>query len=275
MAPCPPGEVLGSSEDGTHAACVPALSPATMTFYMYAAHNWDNYHMENTNLASLTGVLWFLQDQIVTSCPRKYGLTRLVRYIITMQNTAALWKGPLRSQFGQYVQFVDGACASTGNSTQCNDLFKTTGHVVGCTPLDTLGPNVPNYAGPPAPVWYSLPGRCPSVPFVNKTEECMRAEPGGECPFPDGTANCTWSAKPAGEISLNDISGIYDYGAFCRDGGVEYDKATDKGVGTFFWNEQRSATAGRQRVARVQQLFQLKYPGYPVTLGSPPCTQAR
>merc|ERR1712079_936503 len=102
-----------------------------------------------------------------------------------------------------------------------------------------------NYAGPPAPVWYSLPGKCPSAEYTDKTEACVEAEHGGECLDPDGTKNCTWTAKYAGEIRLDELSGITDYESF--------------------WNMRRDPVKCRERVARVEQMFKSRYPSWPLT----------
>lgn len=263
-AACGPGEVQDAS-----LKCVAAAGPSLMKFYMYRALDDEVYHMENTNLASVTGVMWYLQNEVVTTCPRKFGITRILRYVITMLNPSTLWKSPLHSQFGPFVQFDDGKCS--WNSSHCSNVWDKYGYAVGCQPLDTTSADVPDYAGPPAPVWYSLPGRCPSMAFQDKTQACLMAETGGECPKPDGSAGCTWKAELAGEISINELSGIVFEGQFCREGGVEYSPKIDKGVGTAFWDGRRNITANRERVARVQQLFQLKYPTYPTTLGDPPC----
>ena len=48
--------------------------------------------------------------------------------------------------------------------------------------------------------YYSLPGRCASMRYWEKTEECMRESPGGVCPAgkrPNGKT-CHWSAKVVG-----------------------------------------------------------------------------
>jgi len=264
VAACVPGEELGTDGD-----CKPANSPALMEFYMYRSKNDDNYHAENVNMASLTGAMWYLQNEVIFTCPRKFGLTRLVRYLVTMKNTQPLFKAPLHYQFGQFVQFDSGEC--TWNRSHCEELWKQYGYIVGCQPLDVTNPMLPNYAGPPAPVWYSLPGTCPSKAFNAKTQACSEAEPGGECFHPDGSANCTWSAKYAGEVRLDELSGIANYTDFCANGGREYDKVTDKGVGVDFWDDRRDQTAARERISKVQQAFQQKYPSWPATLGEPPC----
>eukprot|EP00933_Yihiella_yeosuensis_P005785 TRINITY_DN110373_c0_g1_i1.p1 TRINITY_DN110373_c0_g1~~TRINITY_DN110373_c0_g1_i1.p1 ORF type:complete len:531 (+),score=97.78 TRINITY_DN110373_c0_g1_i1:64-1593(+) len=262
---CTPGSVKSASTG----KCEVAKEPELMTFYMYRSQNKDNYKQENVNMASLTGELWYLHNEVVYVCPRKFSLSRLVRYVITMKNPKALWKSPMHYQFGQFVQFDSGQC--TWNNTQCETIWNTVGYTVGCQPLDTTNPLLPLYQGPPAPVWYSLPGRCPSKTFRDKTPECLKAEPGGNCHAPDGSFDCTWKVEHAGELTLDELSGITDYDQFCKDGKSEYDKFLDKGNGTTFWDKRRDPIASEQRIQHVQNLYKKKYPEFPASLPDPPC----
>lgn len=261
---CRPGETKNTS-----GACVSATEPTKMTFYMYQAVSDGDYRVDNVNLASVTGLMWFLHDEVVNTCPRNYGITRITRHVVTVKNTKALWRTPLHYQFGQFVQFYDGKCG--WNSSRCDSLWRTYGYVVGCQPLDTTSVSVPNYNGPPAPVWYSLPGICPSSIYEDKNNDCAKKESGGQCVDPDGSSDCTWSVQPAGEIRLDDLEPIVDYTTFCASGNEEYNMGRDSGVGSRFWNSKRDPAANRQRVSKVLSLFQLKYPTYPVSLGDPVC----
>lgn len=262
--PCSPGEV----QDKQLGKCVRAALPTLMRFYMYKALSDEDYRMENTNLASITGVLMYLHDEVLTACPRKFGITRIVRYLVTMKNPLTVARRALPRQFGQFVQFDNGKCIA--NNSVCSPLWEAHGYVVGCMPLDTSNPNAANYDGP-APVMYSLPGKCPSMEYGQKTKECMSSQPGGQCSSPDGDVDCTWKAEPAGEIRIDDLARIADYNLFCKFGGMEYNPASDRGTGMDFWNGRRDAASCRERVARVRQLFQLKYPYWDVSLGDPPC----
>merc|ERR1712176_768623 len=134
------------------------------------------------------------------------------------KNTQALWTGGKRYQFGQFVQFDGGKC--TWNDSQCQRIWGKYGYVVGCqkTSLSTA-----NYRSGHRPVWFSLPGRCPSKKWYEKTDQCKRDEPGGECDSPDGSNTCTWTARRAGEVRVDELTGISDYRAFCRAGNVEFD----------------------------------------------------
>eukprot|EP00913_Durusdinium_trenchii_P013285 g12469.t1 len=62
----------------------------------------------------------------------------------------------------------------------------------------------------------------------------------------------TYTIEEAGEIPLDDLSGIKNYNDVCESTGVrEYDETTDKGVGTSFWNGAWAQTPGRAPDARV------------------------
>lgn len=237
-----------------------------MSFYMFRATSDEEYGLENVNLANLNGVLWYLHNEVVPHCPRKFGITRVIRYLVTMKNTRPLWTEGRKYQFGQFVQFDGGKC--TWNRGQCHKVWDKYGYVVGCqkTPL-----SVANYASHPRPVWFSLPGRCPSRKWNKKTEQCLRDEPGGECEAPDGSRSCTWKARRAGEVRLDELSGISDFAAFCRAGKVEYHGGTDRGRGNDFWNGKRDARKCAERTERLRRLFESKYPQWPTNYGEPPC----
>jgi len=277
--PPPPaeGECIPGETHNAQGNCKKAENTTLMTFYMYRATNDEwGAHLENANLGNIEGILWFLHNEVVTTCPRKENINRILRYVVTMRNPATLIDGKHKPQFGTYTEFQHGKCMY--NNSDCSNLFKTKGYAVGCKPLDTASAQLPNYAGPPQPVWYSLPGRCVSQEMDNKGDKpfgCWTDEPGGMCISPDGTANCTWKAEYAGEIRVDELSGITDPGQYCAQGNIEYNNVTDKGIGTTFWNVRRSAEQGKNRVDYVRGLFQMKYPNYPATLGEPICEALR
>lgn len=274
---CIPGEVKSAS-----GACRKATGPELMVFYMYQAVNdalgsrVGHWALGNTNSGNVEGVLAHLQRDVVVTCPRKGGINRIIRYVVNIKNPDALFAAPLHYQFGPYIQFENGQCMF--NSTQCSSIWSRYGYSVGCTARNTLDAMDPVFGGKPGPVMYSLPGRCPSEPLgaaFAKSAACSISEPGGECSAPDGSPTCTWKAEYAGEIRIDELSGITDPLGFCRDGGVEYDPTTDKGTGTTFWNGRRNPELGRHRADYVRELFKMKYPNYPVTLGEPDCDWRR
>merc|ERR1712217_961391 len=100
--------------------------------------------------------------------------------------------------------------------------------------------------------------------YFEKTATCIAAEPGGMCPNSSvtGTRNCTYYFEKAGEIMLDDISGIKDYNKICQEQQVlEYDVFTDKGRGTVFWNAKIDPEAGKERMQRISDLFEQQFPG--------------
>lgn len=274
---CIPGEVR--DRDGN---CRPATGPALMSIYMYKAatdvqgSRIGDVKMGNGNFANLEGVLWQVHKDVVTTCPRRNNVNRIIRYVVTMQNPDSLFQSPLHFQFGPYTKFSNGQCMF--NNSQCGTIWEKYGYAVGCQIQNSLDPSDPIYESPGKAVQYSLPGRCPSQPLDasnSKPVQCMVEEPGGECGIPDGSPTCTWKAEYAGEIRIDELSGITDPLNFCSAGGLEYNPQADKGVGTDFWNGRRSPSDSLRRVQAARELFQLKYPNYPLTLGDPRCDWPR
>jgi len=212
-----------------------------MTFYLYYAASDLYPALANARLANLEGIMWVLHQEIVSQCPRSNNVNRVLRYVVTVKNPYEFFNATQR-QFGPLTNFSAVTSASTEN-----------GFVVGCQDQSTKGSQSANYDGP---TLYSLPGG------VNL---------GGECAAPDGEKACTWKATYAGEVRIDDISGIIDDYSFCANGQVEYDPTTDTGNGTKFWNFRNNATWNQRRVQFVKELFQMKYPHYPVSIGEPNC----
>eukprot|EP00429_Kryptoperidinium_foliaceum_P098813 CAMPEP_0176251652 /NCGR_PEP_ID=MMETSP0121_2-20121125/35107_1 /TAXON_ID=160619 /ORGANISM="Kryptoperidinium foliaceum, Strain CCMP 1326" /LENGTH=252 /DNA_ID=CAMNT_0017591397 /DNA_START=17 /DNA_END=772 /DNA_ORIENTATION=- len=187
-------------------------SPLIATFYMYRAQSDEEYPNENINTADLPGVLWYLQNEVLGPCPRKYNITRIRRLRVTLR----------KDQIVDFVAFDRARCTVPG----CLSKLSVQGFRVGC--------QYTNYGGDAAR-WYSLPGACPDLPAESKNLQCLRAQPGGACNGPIGTAGCSYHVEDAGDVGLSELSGIRDFKAFCADGNVEYDKATQRGRGLDFW----------------------------------------
>mmetsp|Transcript_65363 Transcript_65363/g.158176 ORF Transcript_65363/g.158176 Transcript_65363/m.158176 type:complete len:218 (-) Transcript_65363:50-703(-) len=217
---------------------------------MYRAPDDDNYYLENVNTASLAGVMWYLEKEVVRGyCPRHYGITRILRLRVTLRQHPGSGR-----RFARFVAFDKGKCTTPG----CVADFEAHGYAVGCQ--RQIGtPYSPN------PVWYSLPGACPSVDYRAKTPACRAALPGGRCAKPTGEKNCTWSLEDAGEISIAELEGIPDYKAFCAAGGNEYLVS--------FWDGRGSAPFNEARMKKAESLFRSRYPGMP-DLPDPPCDWA-
>jgi len=261
-----------------------------MTFYMYRAQDDTIYPMQNVNMASLAGVMWYLHREVVGSTPRKFHVTRILRYFVTVKITRDYYN-TTPSQFGPFVAFDSGS--AKGRS----DLWRDYGFVVGCQLVDpSLFNYVARHSESPAchprasypcraPKWYSLPGPCPEEKQLQKTPACRSEWPGGMCPSAavTGAHHCTYFADPAGEIRLDELEGIGNYqdwwisankttGARVPNGNVEYSFELDAGIGMGFWDGRHDRENCTRRMESVRRLFRRKYPMYPAELPEPPCT---
>lgn len=249
--------------------CVKADTPTDMTFYMYRAQSKVDYPPEDTDLASPAGVVWYIHNEVVArkqTCPgtgspsgRHYDINRVLRYKVTVHNTQEVFDHPPgHRQIGHFTQFDGGRCTEPTPEDCPKVNWEPYGYMVGCQKqaFQKYYANPEEYGC----YWYSLPGACPSMTHTDKTKACMESEPGGRCAAPDGSRTCTWTYEDAGEVLLDDLSGIKDLKAFCDAGNYEYDDATDSGKGTTFWNDKLNATRGKERVLKLLQLFASNYP---------------
>jgi len=240
---------------------MPAPSaPQTLRFYVYRAQSDQNYALENVNAGNVGGVLRYLHDEVVITCPRQFQINRIIRFKVTMRVTHALFD-TYHWQFGPFVAFDSGKCTVPN----CAEVWQKYGYVVGC---QKQGTTVAHY---PHGVWYSFPGPCPSQNFSQKSLHCRQQEPGGHCVTPDGTRNCTVSVEYAGQISLDDLAGIQNYNSQCSQGLLEYDRQADRGNGTSFWNGKRDQASCAERENLLLEHFKTKYPQMPPSLPEPEC----
>lgn len=264
------GVSLGCCTPGLAAASLPPLAPPAatpgplMTFYMYRVQNEENYAMNGVNMANLDGDVWYLHNEVVQHCPRKFNISRLLRFKVTMRATPELFGQG--KNFDTFVAFDKAKCTVPMCPKLHWDRF---GYVVGCQPN-----NKEQVAVPGEPTWFSLPGTCPSQFFDEKSQSCIEAEPGGECNNGEvtGTRTCTYHMEKAGEIRLDELSGIANYNEICEATGLkEYDIFQDKGNGTSFWDGKLDAAKGKARLQHVYDLFGRKYPELPAYLQDPKC----
>uniref|UniRef100_A0A7S4RAG8 EGF-like domain-containing protein n=1 Tax=Alexandrium monilatum TaxID=311494 RepID=A0A7S4RAG8_9DINO len=256
-------------------SCVQPAKPKPFSFYMYRAQDDRNFNWANDDLASLSGAVWYLHNEVVIqSCPRHYSITRLIRLNVTVHNTDAMF-AVRKSLFGPFATFDSLGCHNCQE-----EIFSKWGYVVGCQ-IPGAADNY-TWAGY-KPVWYSLPGECPSKDVDHKTPKCKKDEPGGQCLTPDGSSTCTWNYTNAGEVKIDELYGPgFSYSEFCAKlGGQnipgEYDRNQDKGkLGITFWNDRDSKVKNAQRVEAVRAIFKKKYPDMPdlpepwCDWGSPP-----
>jgi hypothetical protein len=280
---------------------------------MYRAQSEATYPLENINAADLAGVLGYLHTEVGGAQPRKYAVDRIKRYKVTVKNTWEFWNVHKR-QFSAFVAYDAARCTTP----ICKDIYNQYGFIVGCQTQDLT---VASYLSSSqtswncekgadecnAPVWYSLPGPCPSMGMDNghiaadkvsldvsayKSDDCVKRMPGGHCDKATGAPDCTYSYEEAGEIFLDELAGIDDYEMFwnvsytkclqrkalhqlkpgenCTQN-KEYDVKLDKGVGNSFWDGKHDKKQCANRMDAVRQLFKMHFPDHPLDLEEPAC----
>jgi len=253
-------------------------------------------------------------------CTRRFGKTRLQRFKFTYKPTEPLVKRGLN--FGVRSAFDFGENTGDGCTNNAyhdrrhgNEQYKKFGYIVGCQilgnsdqcnfpgcPKDANAagctPGKKDEAGMPYPgaLWFSVPGYCPERKLSKKKEGlgprggnqyCARRAPGGYCKTPTGTRDCTFTYEDAGEISLNELSGVEpkypDFNTFCHAGCAEYAKAGNRrrrrlthlndngGCGVTFFDDLSNVTRAKGRMKAVTDLFKKKYPDVPTELAEAPC----
>mmetsp|Transcript_19971 Transcript_19971/g.54432 ORF Transcript_19971/g.54432 Transcript_19971/m.54432 type:complete len:779 (-) Transcript_19971:324-2660(-) len=242
------------------------------TFYVYRAQDESTYKDQNVNAANLAGVLWYLHHEVVMECPRKFGITRIRRLKVTMQNTCDLYK-ETKTQFGPYVAFDSGRCGVDG----CEKAYYKYGSIIGCQhmPFDTgIFSGYCEYPNCGYARWYSFPGPCTKMPVGKKTEECKADDPGGFCESVTGERDCTYHFEEAGDLSLDELykttTQYYPWKEFCKSQ-LEYNNKTDYGIGVKFWNGIYNPARCMSRYLNITAAFKRKYPHLEETLPEPHC----
>lgn len=244
--PQPGGSAPAAPSTTSAPAPTPAPAPALaspssgelMTIYMYRAQSDADYELENVNAANLAGAMWYVQNEVVSGAygtTDKFGISRIMRLRVRVRPTQPLLDKGMN--FGVRVAFDSGKC--TGPS--CEYDWSTYGYNVGCNNLgDYPFPEYnTHYTGG---IWYSLPGRCPSLSYLSKADDsqCALSEPGGKCSgVPTGAGDCTWNYEPAGEIRLAEL-----YNASSMEA---------------FWADPDDETANARKVQTARNLFESKY----------------
>merc|ERR1719362_2146666 len=241
-------------------------------FYLYRAQSNKQYKDENINAANLAGVLYYLHHEVVMTCPRKFGVTRIRRLLVTMQNTCDLYKDK-KTQFGPYSAFDSGACGVAN----CTDVYKKYGSIIGCQHIPYDTGIFAAYCEQPNcgyPQWYSFPGPCTAKPFAEKTDECKGADPGGFCEKVTGQRDCTYKIEDAGSVYMDElyktVTKYYTWDQFCTSQ-IEYNNKTDYGIGVDWWDGIYSPAKCRDRYNKVIAKFKEKYPDRPAQLTEPRC----
>jgi len=269
------------------------------TFYMYRVTSNEPYPPLNVNAGNIAGVLWYLHHEVVVQYPRKFDISKIVRYKVSMKATNPLWnkgmnfgvraafdKGQATGPFacGREWQNRTNTSAGIPEPKFCNGPWQTDynlsaldgriysepyewseyGYFVGCNKLGEFP--FPTYpVAYPGATWYSLPGACPGKPYDQESEECVASEPGGFCGagvMPTGKGDCTWTYENAGEIGINELVGIptWEWEHFMDWGKKEYDPYTDEGLQFTWWNGINNVTENRRRINETETMFAQKYP---------------
>merc|ERR1719215_358070 len=281
----------------------PSSAPLRI-FYMYRAVDEEAYPPLNVNAGNLAGVLWYLHHEVVIQYPRKFSISKIVRYKIHMRATQPLVdmgmefsmrqaydKGQCTGPFvcgresidgGILPKFCDGAYQASKQVGPITDFAKGEkyggpyewrkfGYAVGCNKLGGFPfPEFPVYY--PGAVWYSLPGPCPSKVFNEHTPACAARDPGGFCKgIPTGAGDCTWNYELVGEISLDELVGMS--AAEISRNGREYNPDADSGIQFSWWNGINESSANARRLKEARALFAAKYPSQEKDedLEPPPC----
>lgn len=240
-----------------------------LTFYVYRASSEEgDQYLDNINVGNLAGTLWYIHNEVVFERPRKFNISKLIRYKIHTKATTPLWE--LGMNFGARFAYDSAQCAGPWS---CDLNYERLGYFVGCNNLGMFP--FPRYdTSYPEAKWYALPGPCESKPFGEKDPICDKEQPGGRCEGkPTGQGNCTYSIEIMGSVTLDEIAGIKDYHKFIHTGGVEFNKTLDQGIGNSFWDKMNVTIYNQDRINKVQALFEAKYPDQPTDeeMAAPPC----
>ena len=141
-----------------------ANGPVQISFYAYRAVSNENYPAENVNVGNIEGVMLYLHNEVLqksdgTSSWRKFGITKIKRYKITMKSTQAAYNqdgGPglpqgVKPQFTQFSAFDFGKAASGAPGMPS----------MGCIATGLTHWNYPGrHAYGENATYYSLPGGC-------------------------------------------------------------------------------------------------------------------
>jgi len=206
----------------------PALAPAkgqassaeTFSFYVYRTQSDASYPPLNVNAANLEGAMWYLQHEVMTQEPPKFGITRVLRYKVSTKAPQRLLD--VGVNFGVRFAYDSGECTGPGD---CEEMYQRYGYFVGCNNFEAMYPYPTEKTAFPGGIWYSFPG--------NGTSQCSS---------PTGADDCTYSYSwPPEEIRLDEL-----------------EKAN--GGHAAFWADADSEAAATRKVQAAAALFQEQYP---------------
>lgn len=242
-----------------------------MEFFMYRVQTDENYDPMNQNLANAAGALWYLHNEIVIHP----GLQRSGTHFSNAKTRIERFRVQVRATEPVYALGMHFGVVNTFDLTKCTgpfncDNFRKFGYAVGCeswkVPSDFPHGQWNQANHYPGATWYSLPGPCWSKALHQKDLGCAKLEPGGACPggvIPTGQGNCTYKYEKLGELTIDELEGLESPDTFVKNGGREYDVATDKGYLMSFWDGKNDVAKNRWRIERMKLLFRQKFPNQP------------
>jgi hypothetical protein len=224
-----------------------AVSTAPLQeFYMFRATSdvRPDYAFGNLNTGNLDGVIWYLQNEVVTMysegtrCPRKFNISQITRYKIRTRATQELFDQHMNMgarfayDFGNCMGrcFPNNLCTSPDD---CDAQYQRYGFVVGCNNFADHYPFPDNAPQAPGGIWYSLPLE-------------------GRCSYPTGAHNCTWSYEVAGQISLEELEAQSPGNGNCCDGHC-----------TSYWDDFWNPGRTQVRAQQARDLFFRLFPDEP------------
>jgi hypothetical protein len=224
-------------------------------FYIYRATQegpMTKYPFGNVNAGNLDGVIWYLQNEVVTMytngtrCPRKFNISTIRRFKFRMRTTNDLYDSGLN--YGARFSFDRGKCVGRCFPNNmctvdgdCEDHYSKYGYIVGCNNFEDKYPFPADETPTPQGIWYSLPLE-------------------GRCGYPTGARDCTWSYEEAGEVPLELLEASFPGSDNCCNG-----------VCTDFWTGLFDEDRALWRVEQTKDMFKMMYPEMPRELGYPPC----
>eukprot|EP00929_Paragymnodinium_shiwhaense_P012630 TRINITY_DN12001_c0_g1_i1.p1 TRINITY_DN12001_c0_g1~~TRINITY_DN12001_c0_g1_i1.p1 ORF type:complete len:697 (+),score=130.89 TRINITY_DN12001_c0_g1_i1:24-2114(+) len=267
----------------------------TFTFYMYRAQSEpgeDGYYpVENVNLGTMGGVLWYLHNEIIQTCSgaggiggsrvggtgvwgdRKFQISRIRRVKISMKATQPLLDKGMN--WGPLCSYDAGECtgphrgtywSGVGSGWGSKNEWDEYGFILGCGRVG-LWPHQHWHSGwkYPDAFWYSVAGPCPAVQYGKRWDTCTLEMPGGKCEVPTGAGNCTYSVEEAGDIDLDELVGIKpkweSRAAFCSQCGAEGSAWSAGGCGLNFWGANIwDEASNKAQVEKALEMFEEKYP---------------
>merc|ERR1711924_177655 len=122
------------------------------------------------------------------------------------------------------------------------------------------------------PKLFSFPGACLSASGSKRRAQCKSDHAGVQCLRPDGSKTCTYNLQNLGFVTLEELTGIFQYDKWCQvPGHIEYSQPNDQGFGTSFWDGRHDGGKCAKRVRKLEAIFAKKFPNVSSRLNEPVC----